>query len=56
MEVRELRKKLKMTQIQFARELGVSCMTVKRWEAGKTKPSPMAQKLLDEMFGVDKLT
>ena len=48
-EVRKLRKRLGLTQEAFAIQLGVSVMTVRRWESEKTKPSRMAQKLLEEI-------
>jgi len=48
-EVRELRKRLGLTQDAFAFKLGVAPYTVRRWESGKTKPSKMAQKLLSEI-------
>ena len=48
-EIKELRKKLGLTQDNFAFQLGVTPMTVRRWEAGKTKPSRMARRLLDEI-------
>ena len=51
-EVKELRKKLGLTQEAFAIRLGVSVMTVRRWESGKAKPSRMAQRLLQEIEGV----
>jgi len=44
--VRELRQRLGLTQEQFASQLGVTFPTVNRWEKGRSKPSPMAQKLL----------
>ena len=47
--IRELRKKLGLTQEGFALKLGVAPMTVRRWEAGKTHPLPMARKLIDEI-------
>lgn len=46
--VREVRQRLGLTQEQFASRLGVTFPTVNRWERGRTKPSPMAQKLLIE--------
>ena len=46
MEIKTLRKKLKMTQEEFARELGVSSMTVKRWESKTARPSQLAQRQL----------
>lgn len=48
-ETKELRKKLGLTQEAFAIRLGVSVMTIRRWESGKTKPSRMARKLLEEI-------
>jgi len=44
--VREVRQRLGLTQEQFASQLGVTFPTVNRWEKGRSKPSPMAQKLL----------
>jgi len=44
--VREVRQRLGLTQEQFASRLGVTFPTVNRWENGRSKPSPMAQKLL----------
>jgi len=46
MDIKGLREKLGMTQEQLAREVGVSFKTVNRWERGKSKPSPMASKIL----------
>ena len=48
-EVKEIRKKLGLTQDDFAFQLGVTPMTVRRWESGKTKPSRMARRLLEEI-------
>jgi len=53
-EVSELRKRLGLTQDAFAFKLGVAPYTVRRWESGKTKPSKMAQKLLDEIEAKEK--
>ena len=47
--IKELRKRLGLTQEAFAEKLGISVNTVRRWEYGKTKPSRMAQKLLKEI-------
>ncbi len=51
MDIKELRGRLGMTQEQLAREVGVSFKTVNRWERGKSKPSPMATKLLVALSG-----
>lgn len=42
LEIKELRLKLKKTQEEFARVLGVAFPTVNRWENGVTKPSRLA--------------
>ncbi len=49
MDIKRLRKKLGLSQDAFAVKLGVAPMTVRRWESGTTKPSRMAQKLLEEI-------
>lgn len=48
-ETKELRKRLGLTQEAFAIQLGISVMTVRRWESGKSKPSRMARRLLQEL-------
>lgn len=40
--LRETRHSMRLTQEQFAREVGVSTGTVYRWEAGKSEPSSAA--------------
>lgn len=40
--IRALRKTLRLTQAQFAEVLGVSYVTVNRWENGHIKPSHLA--------------
>jgi DNA-binding transcriptional regulator YiaG len=45
--VKETRKRLGLTQLQFARVLGVSFQSVNRWERGKTKPLPLAIKQIE---------
>jgi putative transcriptional regulator len=48
--VRELRFRLGLTQEQFAAELGVTFVSVNRWENRKTQPSPMAMRLMQLML------
>lgn len=48
--IRGLREALGLTQEEFARELGVSFTTVNRWENGHGKPSPLAQRQLQELL------
>jgi DNA-binding transcriptional regulator YiaG len=40
--IKAVRKRLKLSQEEFAQELGVSFTTVNRWENGKTLPSKLA--------------
>lgn len=42
--VRELRKRLELTQEQCAARIGVTFSTLNRWENGHAKPSPLALK------------
>lgn len=48
-QIREIRDRLNLSREQFARKLGISFFTVWRWEKGKSKPSPMAEKLLEDL-------
>ncbi len=48
-EVKALRCRLKLTQTEFARTLGVSFATVNRWENGKTRPSKLARRQFNEL-------
>ncbi len=49
MDIKAIREKLGLTQEQLAHKIGVSFPTVNRWERKKSKPSPMAQKLLERL-------
>jgi putative transcriptional regulator len=48
--VRETRKCLGLTQVQFAQVLGVSFQSVNRWENGRTKPLPIVFKHIEEIL------
>lgn len=48
--VRETRQRLGLTQEEFAAKLGVSYQSVNRWENGRTKPLPIALKLIEKML------
>jgi DNA-binding transcriptional regulator YiaG len=48
-EIKELRKKINLTQEQFARKVGVTLLTVSKWEGEKSKPSPMAIDRLNNL-------
>jgi DNA-binding transcriptional regulator YiaG len=45
----EARKRLGLTQLQFAKTLGVSFQSVNRWERGRTKPLPIVLKQIEVM-------
>lgn len=47
--IRELRETLKLTQEQFAAQLGVSFPTINRWENGHANPSRLALKQIDTL-------
>ncbi len=48
-KITKIRNKLKLTQEQFAHRLGVTTVTVNRWEQGLAKPSPLAIKAIREL-------
>ena len=43
-DLKKIRKKLKLTQAQFAKKIGVCRITENRWENNQTKPSKLALK------------
>lgn len=48
--IRELRLETGLTQEQFASTLGVTCSTMNRWENGRSNPSPLAMRKVEEML------
>lgn len=50
--IRELRKKLDLTQFEVSTKLNVLPNRYNQWERGVTNPRPDAQKKLAEFFGV----
>ena len=48
-QIRHLRKTLDLTQQQFSELLGVSFVTLNRWENGQSKPSAMGLAKLQEL-------
>lgn len=48
-KIQETRASLGVGQGVFARLLGVSLNTIRAWERGKTRPSRMARRFLDEL-------
>ena len=49
MNVKELRESMGLTQQEMSEELGVTLRTLSRWETGESKPSRMAQRLIDRV-------
>ncbi|MFC1461630.1 helix-turn-helix domain-containing protein [Verrucomicrobiota bacterium] len=47
--VKSLRRKLGLTQEQFAKEVGVTFSTVNQWENGRRKPQPFLLNRLVQM-------
>jgi DNA-binding transcriptional regulator YiaG len=47
--VERLRRRMGLTQEQFAREVGVTFSTVNQWENGRRRPQPFLLKRLLEM-------
>lgn len=48
--VRELRRRLGLTQEKMAARLGVTFPTINRWENGRAKPSPLALKQIEDLL------
>lgn len=46
--IHDLRLLAGLTQEQLAISLGVTYSTINRWENGRSKPSPMAIKLIEQ--------
>jgi DNA-binding transcriptional regulator YiaG len=48
-EIKAIRAKFGVTQVVFAAKLGVSPITVARWEVDRMKPSPLAVGRIKEL-------
>lgn len=46
--IKDLRNRTGLSQVKFATMLGVSVASLRRWEAGDTRPSPMAIHQIEE--------
>jgi DNA-binding transcriptional regulator YiaG len=47
--VKKLRKALNLTQEGMARRVGVTTITINRWEKGHVKPTGLSLVMLDEV-------
>jgi len=54
MDIKALRKQLGLSQDKLAALLGVAPYTVRRWESGKSRPSPLALKQLSQLTKTKK--
>jgi DNA-binding transcriptional regulator YiaG len=50
-DVRRVRALMGMSQVLFARFLGVDANTIRSWEQGTRPPSPIARRFMDEIEG-----
>lgn len=50
--IRRLRKKAGLTQIELAEKVGVSIATLRRWEAGETSPTGTKITEIADLLGV----
>jgi type I restriction enzyme M protein len=49
MDIKSIRAALELTQEQLAHKLGVSFVTISRWELGKSKPSSLALQAIAKL-------
>lgn len=49
-EIKNYRKRMGLTQVEFAKKLGVSFATVNRWEGNHFKPSHLAMEKLKQII------
>ena len=48
-QIKKIRESLNKTQEEFATLIGVSFVTINRWESGEVKPSPIARRQLERI-------
>jgi putative transcriptional regulator len=46
-DIRRIRQKTGLSQVMFARSMGVSPKTVEAWESGRNKPEGASRRLLE---------
>lgn len=54
-DIKNIRQKSLMSQMEFAKVLGVSFSTVNRWECGKSKPSYKAMKQINDFCKANEI-
>lgn len=50
MDIRQIRRQLRMTQEEFAHAIAVTASTVNRWENAHAVPSRLARRAIDELM------
>ena len=50
--IKELRKRLGLSQREFAEKIGRTLSAIQKWEMGEREPSEMALKQISQTFGV----
>lgn len=48
--IRELRSRTGLTQEKFAARLGVTFPTINRWENGRSNPSPLGMRQIEDLL------
>jgi transcriptional regulator with XRE-family HTH domain len=51
-EIRDRRIRLRLSQEQLAKLIGVSRVTIARWETDRQKPLPVLERILNEKLNV----
>ena len=54
-DIKELRLKMMLSQVEFARLLGVCFASVNRYETGKSKPTYKVQRKLKELMDKEEM-
>ena len=49
LDIKTVRNRMGLTQVEFAIKLGVDPITISRWERGLSKPSKLAQQRLNDL-------
>jgi DNA-binding transcriptional regulator YiaG len=56
MNIRKIRESAYMTQAEFSKAIGVSCVAVVKWESGKANPSLRHQKRILDFAKENNIT
>ena len=55
MDIKAIRKRLGLSQVKFAKGIGMCKFSVVRWESGECKPSPLARRAIREVYGIKEV-